>query len=89
MICSIIDWIYLFRIVQSIVKQKSKPRPHGLNTVEMLKVASASFGMGPHHAMTIAERLYTSGFINYPRTESTAYPSTFDFKGLLKKQVIT
>lgn len=40
--------------------------------------------MGPNHAMHIAERLYLSGFITYPRTESTSYPSLFDFQSVLK-----
>nr|CDS23493.1 DNA topoisomerase 3 beta 1 [Echinococcus granulosus] len=66
-------------------KVKVKPRPQGLNTVEMLRVASASLGIGPHAAMAIAERLYTSGFINYPRTESTAYPPSMDLKALLRQ----
>ena len=29
--------------------------------------------------MIIAERLYLSGFVTYPRTESTFYPKKFDF----------
>ncbi|VDP32946.1 unnamed protein product [Schistosoma curassoni] len=74
-------------VVQVSVKQKIKPRPQGLNTVEMLRVASAGLGIGPHSAMAIAERLYTSGYINYPRTETTAYPNTFDLRGLLQQQV--
>ncbi|PON95541.1 DNA topoisomerase, type IA [Trema orientale] len=64
-------------------KQEVKSRPPGLNTVNLLKVASSALGLGPQTAMQIAERLYTRGFISYPRTESTAYPSSFDFKGTL------
>lgn len=64
-------------------KQESKGRPSGLNTVNLLKVASSALGFGPHLAMQLAERLYTQGFISYPRTESTAYPSSYDFKGTL------
>lgn len=66
---------------------KVKQRPQGLNTVELLRVASSALGIGPHNAMTIAERLYTSGFINYPRTESTAYPPSMDLRALLRQLV--
>ncbi|ONM56133.1 DNA topoisomerase 3-alpha [Zea mays] len=65
------------------VKEECKTRPSGLNTVNMLKVASSALGIGPQTAMHLAERLYTQGFISYPRTESTAYPSSFDFRGAL------
>jgi DNA topoisomerase-3 len=29
------------------------------------QVASSALGMGPHHAMQIAERLYIQGYIRY------------------------
>ncbi len=34
----------------------------------------------------IAERLYTSGYLSYPRTESSAYPKGFDFREVLVGQ---
>lgn len=40
-------------------------------------------GIAPHHTMQIAERLYTSGFISYPRTESSGYPPGFEFDSTL------
>lgn len=49
----------------------------------MLKVASSALNMGPHHTMQIAERLYTQGFISYPRTESSRYPPNYDFRSIL------
>ena len=57
-----------------------------MNTVELMRVASSGLGMGPHHAMQIAEKLYTQGYISYPRTESTQYAENFDLKDVLKHQ---
>ncbi|XP_054629271.1 DNA topoisomerase 3-beta-1 isoform X3 [Dunckerocampus dactyliophorus] len=73
--------------VESVTKkEKSKQRPQALNTVEMLRVASSALGLGPQYTMQIAERLYTQGFISYPRTETSHYPENFDLKGTLKQQ---
>lgn len=66
--------------------RKSTPKPKALNTVEMLKVASSRLGMGPHMAMQIAERLYTQGYISYPRTETNQYPKNFNLVECLQIQ---
>ncbi|KAJ8675437.1 hypothetical protein QAD02_011223 [Eretmocerus hayati] len=76
-----------FAIVSSIhSSEKTKARPIALNTVELMRVASSGLGMGPHHAMQIAERLYTQGYISYPRTETTSYPENFDLLSTLRQQ---
>ena len=48
-------------------------------------MASSSLNIGPHVAMNIAERLYTAGLISYPRTESSAYSASFDFRAVLRE----
>jgi DNA topoisomerase-3 len=52
----------------------------------MLKMASKILGMGAHQTMHTAEYLYTSGYISYPRTESSRYPDAFEFRPLLEVQ---
>ncbi|XP_066597941.1 DNA topoisomerase 3-beta-1 [Prorops nasuta] len=66
--------------------EKTKSRPIALNTVELMRVASSGLGISPHHAMQIAERLYTQGYISYPRTETTSYPENFDLLATLQQQ---
>ncbi|XP_055302573.1 DNA topoisomerase 3-beta isoform X2 [Sitodiplosis mosellana] len=71
--------------VESVIeKDLVKPRPLALNTVELMRAASAGLGIGPHTAMTLAERLYTQGYISYPRTETTSYPQNFDLNGVVR-----
>ncbi|KAJ3659335.1 hypothetical protein Zmor_011025 [Zophobas morio] len=74
------------RVISVVSKEKAKSRPVALNTVELMRVASSGLGMGPHHAMQIAEKLYTQGYISYPRTETTRYPENFDLVGVLHQQ---
>ena len=49
----------VFRLIKVSQKEKAKQRPQALNTVELMRVASSGLNMSPHHAMTLAERLYT------------------------------
>lgn len=72
-------------VTQVTRKEARKARPLPLNTVEMLRVASRALGMSPSSTMHVAEQLYLRGFISYPRTESTAYPASFDLKDAVSK----
>ena len=40
----------------------------------------------PHAALQTAEPLYLSGYLSYPRTQSSAYPKSFDIAGTLQSQ---
>lgn len=61
--------------------QKEKPIP--LTTVELQRRASKYLKIDPSKTMSIAEYLYSKGFISYPRTETNSYPSNFDFNSII------
>ncbi|CAH0563955.1 unnamed protein product [Brassicogethes aeneus] len=67
-------------------KQKSKWRPVPLDTVEMEKAASRKLRMNAKEAMKIAEKLYTKGFISYPRTETNIFPKELNLTNLVEMQ---
>ncbi len=45
------------RVVSVSSKEEVKGRPSGLNTVELLKVASSALNIGPAHAMQVGTQL--------------------------------
>eukprot|EP00960_Hanusia_phi_P065788 766210-Hanusia_phi.AAC.6 len=68
-------------------KEKSVDPPLPLNTVALLQLASLQLGFSPAKTMAIAERLYTRGYISYPRTETSMFPPSFDPSSLLRQLV--
>ena len=66
--------------------EERRTRPRALDTVSMLKLCSQQLGIGPQHAMHVAERLYLQGYITYPRTETSKYPSAFDLRSTVASQ---
>ncbi|XP_013416438.1 DNA topoisomerase 3-alpha-like [Lingula anatina] len=74
------------RVEEVKTKPKSKWRPNPLDTVELEKLASRKLRINAKETMKIAEKLYTSGFISYPRTETNMFPKDMDLRGLVEKQ---
>ncbi|GAA6215596.1 DNA topoisomerase 3-alpha [Lates japonicus] len=67
-------------------KPKSKWRPLPLDTVELEKLASRKLRISAKETMKIAEKLYTQGFISYPRTETNIFPATLALGPLVEQQ---
>ena len=67
-------------------KPKSKWRPLPLDTVELEKQASRKLRLSAKTTMNIAEKLYTQGYISYPRTETNIFPKEMDLTPLVQAQ---
>ena len=53
----------------------------------MEKSASRKLKINAKETMRIAEKLYTSGFISYPRTETNMFPQDFNLSQLIDNHV--
>nr|XP_017108876.2 DNA topoisomerase 3-alpha [Drosophila bipectinata] len=74
-------------LVESVtVKPKHKWRPTPMDTVEMEKLGSRKLKLSAKETMTIAEKLYSKGFISYPRTETNQFSKEFELKPLVEMQ---
>ncbi len=70
-------------VVKKVTKRSKKySRPTPFNTNDFLR-AAANLGVSPARAMQIAENLYMSGYISYPRTDNTVYPKTLNLKNIV------
>ncbi|KAF1985294.1 prokaryotic type I DNA topoisomerase [Aulographum hederae CBS 113979] len=67
-------------------KATSKWKPLPLTTVELQKMGSKYLRMDSHRVMTIAEQLYTKGWISYPRTETDQFDPAMDLRTLVTRQ---
>jgi len=65
-------------------KTKKDWPPSPFNTTKFLSDAN-KINLSPSQAMSIAEDLYTAGWISYPRTENTVYPKSLHLESHLKK----
>ena len=57
--------------------------PAPFNTTQFIRAAGA-VGFQAKRAMSIAEDLYTAGYITYPRTDNTVYPDDLDPRDLVE-----
>lgn len=68
------------------LKPKTKWRPVPMDTIEMEKLGSRKLKLSAKQTMTIAEKLYTQGFISYPRTETNMFSKEIDLRPLVEQQ---
>ncbi len=74
--------------VKSVTARKNTRKPPTpYNTTAFSTDASSRLGITPASAMRIAEDLYMDGFISYPRTDNTVYPSSLPLRELVTSLV--
>ena len=61
-------------------ENRIKSHPQGLNTATLLKISSLYLKNSPQTTMNLAQNLYMLGAITYPRTETTYYSPSTNFK---------
>lgn len=74
------------KVTSVLSKPKSKWRPFPLDTIEMEKNISKKLRINAKETMRIAERLYTQGYISYPRTETNIFPKELNLRNLVEQQ---
>ncbi|XP_078273883.1 DNA topoisomerase 3-alpha isoform X1 [Rhinoraja longicauda] len=75
-------------VLDVFTKPKSKWRPLPLETVELEKLASRKLKINAKETMRIAEKLYTQGYISYPRTETNIFPKDLNLSILVQQQTV-
>jgi len=60
-------------------KKRSDKPPTPFSTTEFIRAAN-TLGISAARIMSVAEDLYTNGFISYPRTDNTVYPKGLDLR---------
>ena len=71
--------------IKKVIKKTLKELPPApFNTTTFLESASY-LGFSATKSMAVAEELYMSGIISYPRTDNTVYPPSLNIKGILQK----
>ena len=66
--------------VTAVAKRSRKQQPPVPFNTTALQAAAAAEGISPARTMRIAESLYMSGYISYPRVDNTVYPKSLDIE---------
>ena len=74
------------KVLRVDTKETKKLRPVPLSTVELIKIASKKLHMTSDKTTKIANSLYHSGIISYPRTETDFFKDTINLKELIRLQ---
>jgi len=72
-------------LVKNVEKQTNKEYPPPPFNTTMFLESASYLRMSAARAMSIAEELYMSGLISYPRTDNTVYPHSLNIKSVLEK----
>ncbi|KAI9824145.1 MAG: DNA topoisomerase [Phylliscum demangeonii] len=84
----------LAKVVKVEQTPTSRWKPLPLTTLELQQMGTRYLHMDSQRVMmvvkadTVAEQLYTKGFISYPRTETDQFSKDIDLKKLVEKQVV-
>ncbi|CAI2349034.1 unnamed protein product [Caenorhabditis sp. 36 PRJEB53466] len=74
-------------VVEKVTKKpKSKWRPQAMDTVELEKLGISKLRMSAKQTMQVAEKLYSKGYISYPRTETNKFPAGLNLTPLVEQQ---
>ena len=71
-------------VLEYLQNEREERPPPPFNTTMFVSEANR-LGFGASVAMKIAEDLYQSGYISYPRTDNTVYPSSVNLRTVLEK----
>ena len=83
MICQADGEVKVTNVLQ---KPKNKWRPLPMDTIELEKTGSRKLKLSAKVIMTIAEKLYTKGFVSYPRTETNQFSKDINLRSLVELQ---
>ncbi|MFB6301422.1 MAG: DNA topoisomerase I, partial [Haloferacaceae archaeon] len=71
------------RVVDVDRRTRTDDPPAPFNTTAFIR-AAGSLGFSAQRAMSLAEDLYTDGYVTYPRTDNTVYPDDLDPRDLVE-----